>query len=81
MQKITLNDFKINGEIEMVIKVSFIWSNAEKIGLSSQLRGPATNIVQTNLTGTSNIYSPYLYYNKGSSEKFYPSQNRFPGNM
>jgi hypothetical protein len=36
-KQVTLNDFKINGEIEMVIKISFIWSNAEKIGLSSQL--------------------------------------------
>jgi hypothetical protein len=43
---------------------------SEGIGMSSLLKGPATNIVQTNLTGTSNIYSPYLYYNKGLSESF-----------
>ena len=43
---------------------------SEGIGMSSLLKGPATNIVQTNLTGTSNIYSPYLYYNKNTSEKF-----------
>jgi hypothetical protein len=36
-QNITLNDFKINGQIEIVIKVSYIWSNKLKIGLSSQL--------------------------------------------
>lgn len=34
---ITLNDFKLNGEIEMVIKVGYIWTNNNKIGLSSQL--------------------------------------------
>ena len=34
---ITLNDFKINGEIEMVLKVGYIWTNNNKIGLSSQL--------------------------------------------
>ena len=32
--------------------------------------GPTTNIIQTDYTGTSNIYSPYIYYNKGVSEKF-----------
>ena len=42
---------------------------SQGIGLSSQMRGPTTNVVQTNLTGTSNIYSPYLYYNKGNFDK------------
>ena len=32
-----MNDFKINGIIEMVIKVSYVWVNGEKMGLSSQL--------------------------------------------
>ena len=32
-----MNDFKINGMIEMVIKVSYVWVNGEKMGLSSQL--------------------------------------------
>ena len=47
------------------------------VGLSSMLRGPATNIVQSNLTGTSNIYSPFLYYNKGSNERFDVSGNDY----
>ena len=36
-QKVTFNDFRINGEIEMVIKISYIWGKQNKIGLSSQL--------------------------------------------
>ena len=38
--------------------------------------GPSTNIVQINFKGTSNIYSPYLYYNKGISEKFTSIKNK-----
>lgn len=34
---ITLNDFKINGQIDMVIKISYIWCKGNKMGLSSQL--------------------------------------------
>lgn len=34
---ITLNDFKLNGNIEMVICLSYIWTNIDKIGLSSNL--------------------------------------------
>ncbi len=36
-ENITLNDFKINGQIEVVIKISYIWCKNNKIGLSSQL--------------------------------------------
>lgn len=36
-KKITINDFKINGEIDVVIKISYVWSKNNKIGLSSQL--------------------------------------------
>ena len=36
-KKVELNDFKINSEIEIVIKISYIWTNENKIGLSSQL--------------------------------------------
>lgn len=36
-KNITLSDFKINGQIEMVIKLSYIWSNSNKYGLSSQI--------------------------------------------
>jgi hypothetical protein len=34
---ITLNDFKLNGNIEMVVCLSYIWTNIDKIGLSSNL--------------------------------------------
>ena len=43
---------------------------AQGIAMNSAFRGPSTNIVQTNFSGTSNIYSPYLFYNKGLSESF-----------
>lgn len=36
-KNITLNDFKINGQIDMVIKLSMIWSKQSKMGLSSQI--------------------------------------------
>jgi hypothetical protein len=32
-----LSDFKINGEIDLVIKISYIWTTKNKIGLSSQI--------------------------------------------
>ena len=40
------------------------------INVNSQYRGPSTNIIQKNYKGTTNIYSPFLYYNKGTTEKF-----------
>ena len=36
-KKITLNDFKINGQIDIVIKISYLWSKNVKMGLSSQI--------------------------------------------
>ena len=36
-KKINLNDFQINGQIDIVIKISSIWNKNDKIGLSSQL--------------------------------------------
>jgi hypothetical protein len=36
-EKITLVDFKLNGMIEMIIKINYIWICDQKIGLSSQL--------------------------------------------
>lgn len=36
-KKITLTDFKINGQIDIVIKLSYIWSKSNKMGLSSQI--------------------------------------------
>ena len=36
-KKISLNDFQINGQIDVVIKISNIWNKNNKIGLSSQL--------------------------------------------
>ena len=43
---------------------------SQGIAMNSAYRGPSTNIVQTNFRGTSDIYSPYLYYNKGVNEQF-----------
>lgn len=36
-KKVNLNDFQINGQIDVVIKISHIWNKNNKIGLSSQL--------------------------------------------
>jgi hypothetical protein len=36
-KNITLSEFKTNGQIDMVIKLSYIWSKSNKIGLSSQI--------------------------------------------
>jgi hypothetical protein len=33
----TFNDFKINGQVEIVIKLSYIWANNNKYGLSSSM--------------------------------------------
>ena len=35
--KLTLNDLKINGQVEFVLKISYIWTNQNKLGLSSQI--------------------------------------------
>ena len=35
--KMKINDFKLNGEIEMVIRLNNIWRKDNKFGLSSQL--------------------------------------------
>ena len=40
------------------------------IKINSKYRGPSTNILQKDYKGTTNVYSPFLYYNKGTSEKF-----------
>ena len=58
-----ITDFLNNG-------VGIDYLTSQGMGLNSSHRGPSTNIVQTNFSGTSNVYSPFLYYNKGSSEKF-----------
>lgn len=36
-KKISFNDFQINGQIDVVIKISYVWNKNNKIGLSSQL--------------------------------------------
>lgn len=36
-KNINLTDFKINGQIDMVIKLSYIWCKQSKMGLSSQI--------------------------------------------
>ena len=34
---VTINEFKINSQLEIVIKLSYIWANQTKLGLSSQV--------------------------------------------
>ena len=36
-KKILLNEFKLNSQIEVVIKLSYIWMNQTKLGISSQI--------------------------------------------
>lgn len=36
-KNVALADFKINGQIDLVIKLSYIWTNSNKMGLSSQI--------------------------------------------
>jgi hypothetical protein len=36
-KEVTLNDFKINGTIELVIRISCVWVKENKMGLSSQI--------------------------------------------
>ena len=40
------------------------------IKINSKYRGPSTNILQKDYKGATNVYSPFLYYNKGTSEQF-----------
>ena len=40
------------------------------INVNSKYKGPSTNIFQKNYKGSTNVYSPFLYYNKGITEKF-----------
>ena len=42
------------------------------IKMNSDFKSPSTNIYQRNFSGTSNVYSPYLYYNKSSNENIVP---------
>ena len=55
-----------------------IWSNTintttqpiikKGANFDSNIKGPTTNIYQKNFSGTSNVYSPYLYYNKNKDD-------------
>jgi hypothetical protein len=40
------------------------------VKMSNQYKTPQSNIIQTDFSGTSNIFSPFLYYNKNSGEAF-----------
>ena len=42
------------------------------MNFDSQMKGPTTNIYQKNFSGTSNVYSPYLYYNKNKDNNKIP---------
>ena len=66
-KEITFNDIKINSEIEVIVKISFIWNKNNKIGLSC-------NLIQIN-----NIFSPE-YFNTPTTECFNNSKNINPTN-
>ena len=36
----------------------------------SKYKSPSTDIIEIDFKGTSNVYSPYIYYDKNLSEKF-----------
>ena len=36
-ENVNLNDFKLNGMIDVIIKINYIWTNETKIGFSCQL--------------------------------------------
>ena len=42
------------------------------MNFDSEMKSPSTNIYQKNFSGTSNVYSPYLYYNKNSNSNELP---------
>jgi hypothetical protein len=59
----------INSGVDIISLLSNKNTITDKgIRLNSEYRSPSTNIFQRNFTGTSNVYSPYLYYNKNSNE-------------
>lgn len=65
----------INSGIDINRLIPSIYNNGTVlsetgINVNSQYRGPSTNILQQNYKGTTNVYSPFLYYNKGTTEKF-----------
>jgi hypothetical protein len=68
-KEITFNDIKINSEIEVIVKISFIWNKNNKIGLSC-------NLIQIN-----NISSPENFENFSkivlpiNSSQIIPSKN------
>jgi hypothetical protein len=49
---------------------------SQGMNMSSTYKTPSTNIIQTDFSGTSNVFSPYLYYNKGSNETFTNIKNK-----
>ena len=44
------------------------------MNFDSEMRSPSTNIYQKNFSGTSNVYSPYLYYNKNGNDNELPEE-------
>ena len=43
---------------------------SDGISMRNTYKGPSTNIVHSDVSRTSNIYAPYLYYNTGTYETF-----------
>jgi hypothetical protein len=69
----TANPDMITNLLNNGIGIDYLTSQG--MSMNGTYRGPSTNIVQTNFSGTSNVYSPFLYYNKGNTESFLDKNN------
>ena len=47
------------------------------MNFDSEMKSPSTNIYQKNFSGTSNVYSPYLYYNKNGNDNELPEDMNY----
>jgi hypothetical protein len=68
----TIVSFLNNGIDLMKLYLDKKYMSKKGINFNSHLRGSSTNIYQKNFSGTSNVFSPYLYYNKNSNDNKLP---------
>lgn len=82
---ITLNEFKINGQIELVLKLSYIWGNKNKYGLSSNIYQikyyGSPNQLEINFIDTEPVYKKHIITNSYSIIKQYDDSINFPKNL
>ena len=67
-KEITFNDIKINSEIEVIVKISFIWNKNNKIGLSC-------NLIQINNISSPEYFNTASEYFNTTPEYFNNSKN------